>query len=201
MKYHYLFAFVCLCLIGCSSVPKDTGPKAQTFVNIPMTVAGTAIPGDSQEKYLINPRIRSYAVGRLVNKDGTMHEQHSVYRVIADPEWNLTPQPNASPSALAQKQYEQRYALAMLGQINRALNEAQNTENNIRKALSVNALSKVGQEKRKNEITQLRKRQKIIADNLKSLSEFFKMMNDKIDTMSDKIDAKTIRPGRSWRKK
>lgn len=205
MRYYFFVITVCLGLTGCKSTPPPKKIKPQTFVNVPITVAGTGIPSDSQEKYLLNPRVVGYSVGRLVTGNGsTMHERHNVYRIVSDSKWNLTPQPNADPMAISMKNAQKRRASALLGQMARALNELHEGEKRINKAI---ALNNQGEERSKSidaKIKKLYNRQKVMIDNVKSIAQTFRIVNEKVNKVEKKLNKelehKALSPQNRWKK-
>lgn len=129
MKMQIVFAACVVSSIfcGCNSSPQPQPPTPYTHV--PVYVAASAIPGDSQEKIISNPQVRAYAIGRYIdpNRCTVMHEQHSVYRVEQSPNFNLMPQPDADPVLRAQREKQERYADAIAGQMARAAEEMRYT--------------------------------------------------------------------------
>ena len=105
-------------LAGCKS--KEIKPKEYT--QVPLYMAGQEIPGDDQEKYLYNPSVKMYSVGRLVDTDsGVMREAGTVYRIESAPKWNLIPQYDANPESFARKNFQEQYADSAAGQVSQSL--------------------------------------------------------------------------------
>ena len=106
-------------LAGCQS-SKEVKPKE--FTAVPLYMAGQEIPGDDQEKYLYNPSVKMYSVGRLVDSDsGVMREAGTIYRIETAPKWNLIPQYDANPESFARKKYQEQYADSAAGQVRQSL--------------------------------------------------------------------------------
>lgn len=106
-------------LAGCKSKEEV---KTQDFTAVPLYMAGQEIPGDDQEKYLYNPAVKMYSVGRLVDSDsGVMREAGTIYRIETAPKWNLIPQYDANPESFARKKYQEQYADSAAGQVRQSL--------------------------------------------------------------------------------
>ena len=106
-------------LAGCQS-SKEVKPKE--FTAVPLYMAGQEIPGDDQEKYLYNPAVKMYSVGRLVDTgSGVMREAGTIYRIETAPKWNLIPQYDANPESFARKKFQEQYADSAAGQVRQSL--------------------------------------------------------------------------------
>ena len=125
-------------LTGCWTKTEPPPPKPQEFAHVPVFVAASAIPGDSQEKVLYDSQLKAYAVGRYIDPaNGTvMHEQHTIYRIEQMPRWNLMPQPDADPVMRAQREQRERYANALSGQLSLAVRDMQTAKDQVEQLIA-----------------------------------------------------------------
>lgn len=159
--FYYLLPAMLIVLTGCKStpIPKPTKPPVQEFVNVPIALAGTEIPSDSQEKYRSNSRVKSYSIGRYVdpNNSKIMNESHTLYREVQQPQWNLAPQPDAQPLAIEEKKRTRTLTNPVWGQLENALNQVKTERENVKKATAI--------------ITENEKTIKLLVKNLKELKK------------------------------
>jgi len=164
---------------GCQTREKPPGP--QEFTHVPVFVAASAIPGDSQEKIMFDSRLKAYAVGRYLDPASrtVMHEQHTVYRVEQTPQWNLMPQPDADPVMLAQRQRQERYANALTGQLTLAVRDMQIARNSVNRLVEQQANDQERAANLQTKLEDMTRKYGSVSDNIaKSAEVIRKLEND-----------------------
>ena len=172
MQMVFVAGVVLTVFCGCKSAPQPQPPVQYTHV--PVYVAASAIPADSQEKIISNPQVRAYAVGRYIdpNRRTVMHEQHSIYRVEQSPYFNLVPQPDADPVLRAQREKQERYADAITGQMTRTVEDMQRTRAMMDELIKNQAIQMEKSGDVKGAIEELKKQYGVLSDNLLKSSQY-----------------------------
>lgn len=165
---------------GCQSEPPI--PPPQEFINLPVYTAAQQIPADSQEKYMTNPVLRAYAIGRYIDPTTktVMHEEHTIYRMSKAPEWNLIPQPDAEPLRQPEISGQERYADIMAGQINRAANDLEAARREVAELLARQQNDGSSLDQFRLELEELQKRYAVIVENLQKTSDYVNRLEQKI---------------------
>lgn len=170
-------------LVGCQS---ENPPQPKEFVNLPVYTAAQGIPADSQEKYMSNPALRAYAIGRYIDPaTGTvMHEEHSVYRLVRTPEWNLIPQPDAEPLRTVEQNRQERYADILEGQVNRTVADMEIARKEIADLLAAQRDGSTSVEVLQSQLDELNRKYATLVDNLMKLA-----------TYVNELESRILRPG------
>ncbi len=167
---------IALGIAGCKT--KEEPPKPQEFAHVPVFVAASTIPGDSQEKMLYDSQVRAYAVGRYIDPANrtVMHEQHTIYRVEQMPQWNLMPQPDANPVMLAQKQRQERYADALTGQLTLAARDMQDAKNKVDQLIELRATEEEQSSVFREKLDDMTRKYGTVSDNIAKSSEVIRKL-------------------------
>ncbi len=164
--------------LGLSGCKTKEVPKPQEFAHVPVFVAASTIPGDSQEKMLYDSQVRAYAVGRYIDPANrtVMHEQHTIYRVEQMPRWNLMPQPDADPVMLAQRQQQERYADALTGQLTLAARDMQDAKSKVDQLIELRATEAEQSSEFREKLDDVTRKFGTVTDNLMKSSEVIRKL-------------------------
>lgn len=190
MKLQVLFAagVVMTVLCGCKSSPQP--PLPAQYTHVPVYVAASAIPPDSQEKIISNPQVRAYAIGRYIDpyRRTVMHEQHSIYRVEQSPYFNLMPQPDADPVLRAQREKQERYADAIAGQMARTAEEMRRTRVMMDDLIKNQAAQMERSGNVAGSIDELKRQYGILSDNLLKSSQHFSRLEAELKRLKGEAE-------------
>ncbi|OPZ15866.1 MAG: hypothetical protein BWZ04_03257 [Firmicutes bacterium ADurb.BinA205] len=170
-------------LAGCSS-DEEKKPVPQEFINVPLYTANGMIPEDSKEKYAYNPDVKAYAVGRIVDaKSNTMREGGTVYRLEKPPQWNLIPQYDQNPAAIARTQMQEQYGDAMTGQIVHAMRSVDDMKGDTQQTLDNQVAINKKLEALKVELAKSSAEKKVMAENIKMLRDYIENLEKQLKDM------------------
>jgi hypothetical protein len=187
------FLFTATLLCSCASTKKQSQPKIvqKDYTSVPLYMAYSAIPQDSQEKYLYNPKIKVYSIGRRIDPaTNILYEAGTVARIEQGPTWNLIPQHDTNPVTLVRKEYLDAYSNPLTGLVSTSINNSKAIQKSIKSTeekvhyltTSLNESKKLNKEL----ATSLEKRtlenQKIL-ENLKLMKQYIEKLEQNIDDL------------------
>ena len=189
-----IFTFSILFFIaGCTSNKKATTPTIipKEYTSVPLYMAYSAIPQDSQEKYLYNPKIKVYSIGRRVDPEtNILYEAGTVCRIEKSPTWNLVPQYDANPVTLAKKEYLDSYANPLTGLLHTSITTSQNIQKSMKTTEEkIHFLTTSLEESKKlntqlsNSLTQRTLENQKIIENLKLMKQYIEKLEQNIDDL------------------
>ena len=131
----FLLAFLISVTTGCNSTKKAKTPPIikKEYTSVPLYMAYSAIPQDSQEKYLFNPKIKVYSIGRRLDPEtNILYEAGTICRIEKNPTWNFTPQMDVNPVSLAKKEYLENYSNPLTGLISTSIKNTNTLQQSVK---------------------------------------------------------------------
>ena len=131
----FILAFLISVTTGCNSPKKAKTPPIikKEYTSVPLYMAYSAIPQDSQEKYLFNPKIKVYSIGRRLDPEtNILYEAGTICRIEKNPTWNLTPQMDVNPVSLAKKEYLENYSNPLTGLISTSIKNTNTLQQSVK---------------------------------------------------------------------